>query len=111
MFHLFDLQNHASVYPMHARLALDVLPAAGATVGAECLFSRCKQVTTDRWSRLSPHVLEQIQCLEHNWHGTIVDYAALNDAQHEEIYMRDFEDIEEEEKLLGELSDSDIDFE
>ncbi len=90
-------------------MALDVLPAAGAMVGAESLFSRCKEVTTDRQSRLSPHVLEELQCLEHNWRDDIADYATFNEAQREEIFIADFEDLEVEEHLLDALSDSDLD--
>ena len=86
-------------------MALDILPVAGATVGVESLFSRSKELLTDRRSRLAPKVVEQIQCLEHNWSPNIVDLARENEKIREEIYMQEFEFLEEEEQLLAQFGD------
>ena len=88
-------------------MALDILPVAGATVGVESLFSRSKELLTDRRSRLAPKVVEQIQCLEHYWSSDIVDLARENEKIREEIYMQDFEYFEEEEELLSRIENED----
>ncbi|TFK88465.1 hypothetical protein K466DRAFT_455978, partial [Polyporus arcularius HHB13444] len=61
-------------FPTHARLALDILPIAAATVAVESLFSHGKEVITDRRSRLAPATFEQVQCLEHSWKPKLIDY-------------------------------------
>ena len=102
-------QKHASVYPAHARMALNILPVAAATVGVESLFSRSKELLTDRRSRLSPIVVDQIQCLEHNWKRKIVDLVRANERMQEELYMQDFEYLEVQQPRLAEVDDSDSD--
>ncbi|RPD67771.1 hypothetical protein L226DRAFT_422842, partial [Lentinus tigrinus ALCF2SS1-7] len=49
-----------------AWMALDILPVPAASTGAESLFSRSKEVTTDCRFWLDPDMLEQILSL--NWH-------------------------------------------
>ena len=89
-------------------MALDVLPIAGASTGVESLFSRAKEVTTDRRSRLDADVFEEIECLNYYWKHKIVDYAKVNQDTVEEIEIEDFEFLESQEGLF---SDNEDDFE
>ncbi len=59
------------MYPTVARIALDILPTPAATVGVESLFSRSKEVMTDRRSRLDLLLFEQLQCLHYHWEQDI----------------------------------------
>lgn len=97
------------MYHHYRSWCLDILPIAAATVGVESLFSCGKEVVTDRRSRLSPTVFEQVQCLEHNWKPKLVDLARENDSIIEEIYMQDFEAFEKEDELLSQLDTEDTD--
>ena len=90
-------------------MALNILPVAAATVGVESLFSRSKELLTDRRSRLSPIVIDQIQCLEHNWKHKIIDLAHANERMQEELYMQDFEYLEVQQAWLAEVDDSNSD--
>ncbi len=102
-------QTHSAVYPTLARMALDILPIAAASVGAEALFSQGKEVLTDRRSRLDPALFEQLQCLNFAWKPTIVDWAKLNDQLTVDVYLQDFEFIYAEEVDVE--NDSDVDSE
>ena len=48
-----------------------------------------------------------MQCLEHNWRPKIVDFARENQKLHDEVYMQDFEYMEEEEQLLCHVEEED----
>ncbi|KIL54921.1 hypothetical protein M378DRAFT_52073, partial [Amanita muscaria Koide BX008] len=64
-------QNHVDDYPTLARIAIDYLPSQASSVPCERLFSRCKETTVDRRSRLSNDKLEQLQILKSAWYPTI----------------------------------------
>ncbi len=102
-------QTHSAVYPTLARIALDILPIAAASVGAEALFSQGKEVLTDRRSRLDPELFEQVQCLNFAWKPTIVDWARLNDQLTVDVYLQEFEFMYAEEVDME--NDSDVDSE
>ncbi|TFK82993.1 hypothetical protein K466DRAFT_628748, partial [Polyporus arcularius HHB13444] len=89
------------VYPTLARMALDVLPIPAASTGAESLFSRAKEVTTDRRSRLDPDILEEIECLSWHWKGTLPDYATVNEDTVEVVEgLKEYEFLESQEALF-----------
>ncbi len=97
-----DLVQHWSestgTYPTLAHLALNILPVPAASTGAESLFSRAKDVTTDRCSRLDPDILEAIECLNWHWKGTLPDYARINEDRVEEVDgLEEFEFFEEQD--------------
>lgn len=100
-------QRHATVYPTLARMALDILPIAAASVGVESLFSRAKHVATDHRASLDPDLFEQIECLHYYWKRTMVDYAQLNEEDIEEVDLTEYADLEAQEELLAEMSDDD----
>ncbi len=89
------------VYPTLARMALDILPIPAASTGAESLFSRAKEVTTDRRSRLDPDILEEIECLSWHWKGMLPDYASINEDTVEVVKgLEEFEFLESQEALF-----------
>ncbi|EJF60760.1 hypothetical protein DICSQDRAFT_25739, partial [Dichomitus squalens LYAD-421 SS1] len=53
-------------WPTLGRMSIDILPIAAASVDIESLFSRAKQVSTDRRSTLDPELFEQIKCLKYH---------------------------------------------
>ena len=92
------------MYPTLARMALDILPIPASSVSSERLFSRARQVSTDRRTQLGADVFEAIEALHFNWSRSLVDYARVNSARSEEVELD--EDImpylvlEEEEDLF-----------
>ncbi len=89
------------VYPTLSRMALDILPIPAASTGAESLFSRAKEVTTDRRSRLDPEILEQVECLSWHWKGTLADYARINEDTVEVVEgLEEFKFLESQETLF-----------
>ncbi len=99
--------EHPTVYPTIACMAIDILPVAAASTGAESLFSRAKEVTTDRRSRLDPELLEQIQTLSWHWKGTLPDYASINQETVEVVgeEIKEFEFMESQDALLAEMDE------
>ena len=95
---------HTTRYPTLARIALDILPIPGSSVSCEQLFSRAKQVTTDRRSRIAPDLIEALECLQYNWKGNIIDWARLNSRSVEEVDI-DLDDfsliLKDEEELYA----------
>ena len=81
-------------------MALDILPIAAASVGAESLFSRAKEVATDRRSRLDPDLFEQIECLKYYWMRTLPDYARANEDDINKSYINSFASMETQATLL-----------
>ena len=81
-------------------MALDVLAVAAASTGIESLFSRAKEVVTDRRTRLDPVVFKQIECLNYHWKDKIVDYVRLNEVI-EELEFQEFEYLEREEEMFS----------
>lgn len=90
-------------------MALDILPIAAASVGAEALFSQGKEVMTDRRSRLDPELFEHLQCLNAHWKPHIVDWARANDQLTEDVYLQEFEFMYAEEVGMDEDTDVDSD--
>ena len=81
-------------------MALDILPVAGASTGVESLFSRAKQVATDRRSTLDPDVFEHIECLHYNWKRDLVDYSRVNSEEGLDMELEEYAFWETQEVLL-----------
>ncbi|EKM81447.1 hypothetical protein AGABI1DRAFT_36291 [Agaricus bisporus var. burnettii JB137-S8] len=122
MIHISELiftvtQDHAPVYPTLARIALDVLPIQASAVPCERLFSASKQVATDRRSRLGSDRFEELLVMKSAWRGTMVDWAAVNTAEVEEVDLVDYVELLEADKQAQEweevieISDTQSDFE
>ena len=84
-------------------MALDVLPIPVSSVAVKRLFSRAKQVGTDRCSRIGADLFEWLECLSHHWRPTIVDYAKANSAVVEEVLLDDFVAYYEVDELFDDL--------
>ena len=78
-------------------------------MGIESLFSRAAEVTTPRRSCLDPEALEQIETLHYYLKGELVDYAKVNQERGEEIYLKDFEIMEQDIVMLAQLSEGEGD--
>lgn len=77
-------------------MALDILPIPATSVPCERLFSRCKEASDDRRSRIDPATFEYMACLNNHWRSTLVDYARMNEEEMEEVMdlgMDDFKDL------------------
>lgn len=89
-------------------MALDILPIPASSVASERLFSRAKEVSTARRSRLGADAFEWIECLAHHWADQIVDYARLNSAEIEEYDLDDFVELCELDEMLRDDDDDDV---
>src|SRR5271168_380079 len=87
-------QNNAKLFPMLARIALDVLPSQVSSVPCERLFSGTKQIAVDRRARLGTAVFEELVVMGSAWGPDIYDMAAWASSQPEEEEV-DFFDFEE----------------
>lgn len=82
-------------------------------MSCERLFSRTKQVTTDRRSSIGPDLIEALECLQYNWKGNIIDWARVNSRSIEEVDVDDDFSLilnDEEELYTGDYeSDIEVD--
>ena len=82
-------------------------------MSCERLFSRTKQVTTDRRSSIGPDLIEALECLQYNWKGNIIDWARVNSHSIEEVDVDDDFSLilnDEEELYTGDYeSDIEVD--
>jgi hypothetical protein len=79
-----------------------VLPCQASSVPCERIFSGSKQTATDRRARLGNTCFEELQITKNTWRGSIVDNAALNSAECEEISL-----VQYEEMLVADKEDND----
>ncbi|KIL56399.1 hypothetical protein M378DRAFT_188574 [Amanita muscaria Koide BX008] len=86
-------QHHQSRYPTLALIALDILPCQASSVPCERLFSASKQVATDRRARLGQQRYEEIQLMKFAWKEDVVDLAAWNSVEVEEVRLQEYEDL------------------
>lgn len=102
LFHSFIIvQENQKLYPTLARIALDVLPAQALSVPCERLFSSGKLIATDKCSRLGHERFEELQVLKFTWRPTLVDHAAKNSNEVEELnIIQDFADLLTEEQEI-----------
>lgn len=93
---------------------MDVLASQASSVPCERLFSGSKQTATDRRARLGNARFEELQMMKHSWKLSLIDIAAWNSGQVEEVDMQEFEEMllsnEEEDKWAADdlQGDNDI---
>ena len=80
---------------MLAHIALDVLPCQASSVPCERLFSASKQTADVHCSSLGTKRFEELQIMKFAWRQNIVDLAAWNLAEAEELV-----DLDEYSELL-----------
>ena len=74
-------------------MALDILPIQASSVPCEHLFLSSKQVATERRARLGSNRFEELLIMKSAWHGTTVDWAAINSAEVEEVDLAEYEEL------------------
>lgn len=106
---MFYWQDHATLYPTLARIALDVLPCQASSVPCERLFSASKQTADVRRASLGAKRFEELQVMKFAWRQNITDLAAWNSAQVEEIELDEYSELMEAEELAAEWDNEPID--
>jgi hypothetical protein len=86
-------QNHASLFPTLARIALDILPCQASSVPCERLFSTSKQTADLRRSSLGAKRFEELQVMKFAWRTKILDNAEQNWAQVEEVQLDEYSEF------------------
>ena len=86
---------HAQLYPTLARIALDVLPCQASSVPCERLFSASKQIAEDRRASLGAKRFEELQVMKFAWRRNVVDIAACNSRQIEEVNLEHLDEYAE----------------
>ena len=86
-------QNHASIFPILAKIAMDVCAVPASSVPCERLFSAGAETATNRWSRLCSNQFEQLQVMKFAWRKSVVDHAASNSSSTEEVLLTDFTEL------------------
>ena len=61
------------------------MPVQASAVPCECLFSAAKLIATDHHARLSPAVFEELQILKFAWRDKLINWAALNTEEVEDV--------------------------
>lgn len=74
-------------------MALDFLPCQASSVPCERLFSASKQVATDRRARLGAKRFEELQLMKFAWRHSVVDVAAWNSSEVEEVDVEEYKDL------------------
>jgi hypothetical protein len=96
-----DIQENQKLYPTLARTAMDVLPAQASSVPCERLFSSGKLIATDKRSRLGHECFEELQILKFAWCSALVNHAAENSDEVEDLELsviQDFTDLLKDEQ-------------
>lgn len=86
------------MYPTLTHIALDVLPCQALSVPYEHLFSASKQTADDHRASLGVKQFEELQIMKFTWHQNIVDLAAWNSGQVEEIELEEYSELLEAEE-------------
>jgi len=86
-------QDNSQVYPTLGRMALDFLPCQASSVPCKRLFSASKQVATDQCARLGAQHFEELQLMKFAWRQNVVDIAAWNSAQVEQVDLEEYKDL------------------
>jgi hypothetical protein len=76
-----------------SRIALDVLAAQASLVPCERLFSAGKEIADEWHARLGAEQFKQLQMLKFEWRDLVVDYAAWNSAQVEEVQSDEYSEM------------------
>ncbi|KIM51958.1 hypothetical protein SCLCIDRAFT_142179 [Scleroderma citrinum Foug A] len=85
--------KHSNIYPTFALIARDVCAIPVTSVPCERLFSAGAGIATDQRSRLGSDRFEELQVMKHTWRKSILDRAAENSSQVEEVWLDDFKEL------------------
>src|SRR5882724_9052558 len=95
------VQDNQNPFLKLACIALDVLAVQASSVPCEHLFSSGKLIMTDMCSHLGHECFEELQVIKFAWHPALVDHAARNSNEVEELdVIKDFEDLLAEEQEI-----------
>jgi hypothetical protein len=97
------LQDNAQLYPTLARIALDVLPCQASSVPCERLFSASKQTADTRRASLGAKRFEELQVMKFAWRNNVVDLAAWNSGQIEEVDLDEYCEMLEADELANDF--------
>jgi hypothetical protein len=86
-------QDNHRIYPTLGRMALDFLPCQASSVPCERLFSASKQVASDQRARLGAQKFEEIQLMKFAWRQDVVDIAAWNSSEVEQVDVEEYKDL------------------
>jgi hypothetical protein len=75
------------------RVALNILPSQASSVPCEHLFSSSKQDATDRRASLAGQRFEELQLMKFAWHHKVVDVAAWNSCDIEQVDLEEYKDL------------------
>lgn len=75
------------------QVALDILPSQASSVPCEHLFSSSKQVATDRRASLGGQRFEELQLMKFAWRHRVVDVAAWNSSEIEQVDLEEYKDF------------------
>jgi hypothetical protein len=78
------------LYPTLGRIALDILPCQASSVPCERLFSASKQTADVHCASLGTKRFEELQIIKFAWRQDIIDLAAWNSAQVEEVALDEY---------------------
>jgi hypothetical protein len=95
-------QDHATLFPTLARIALDILPCQASSVPCKCLFSASKQTADLCRSSLSAKHFEELQIMKFAWHKKIVNNVEQNWARVEEVQLGEYLEFLEADEISAE---------
>ena len=92
------------------RIALDVLPCQASSVPCEWLFSASKQTADSRRASLGAKRFEELQIMRFAWRNNIVDLAAWNSGQTEEVDLDEYCEMLEGGELVNDFDKPEDEF-
>jgi hypothetical protein len=104
------LQDNTQLHPTLARIALDVLPCQSSSVPCEQLFSTSKQTADTRRASLGAKQFEELQIMKFAWCNNIVDLAAWNSGQIEEVDLDEYSEMLEADELANDFDKPEDEF-
>lgn len=78
---------------MLAHISMDVCAIPATSVPCEQLFSAGAEIATDHHLCLSSDRFEHLQVLKNSWHHHIVDHAAVNSSDINEVFLDKFKEM------------------
>ncbi|KIK94263.1 hypothetical protein PAXRUDRAFT_143270 [Paxillus rubicundulus Ve08.2h10] len=95
--------KYCSTYLTLASIAKDICAIPTSSVPCERLFSAGAEIATDHRSCLGSKTFKGLQVMKHTWRNSIVNRAAINSQQSEEVVMEEFKELYEMDVQLAEL--------
>jgi len=82
-------------------IAHDMCAIPATSIPCEWLFSAGAGIATDQHSHLGSDQFEELQVMKHTWHKSILDRAAENSSQVEEVWLDDFKELHQIDEDLA----------